>query len=386
MHRLLFVDDEPRVLDSLRRQLFSRRSEWEFHYATSGTAALDTLARAEFDVVITDIRMPGMDGASLLEEVRDRHPATIRIVLSGHCDSAAAARALSIAHRYLSKPCDAGTMRQTLERALELRAALDDPKLRSLLNRAGDLPHPPEVCAELEKALADAEPSFDRIGEIVARDPALVARVMQFANSAYFARSEPTRGIDCAIARLGTTVLKSLVVSTMLRDRFHPTRAVAGFDVRDEQRHAMLAAAIARDLTRSLGFCDQAFTSALLHDVGKLVLAARMPDEYSHALSESARLKLPLSQVEQDLLGATHAAVGAYLLALWGLPTELIDAVRQHHDPVPSLATPLDLTGSVIVANHLATEIVGGAPLPSPVADARWEKWRALAEDTRRSM
>ena len=383
MHRLLFVDDEPRVLDSLRRQLFSRRTEWEFHYATSGEAALDTLARADFDVVITDIRMPGMDGASLLEEVRNRYPGTIRIVLSGHCDSEAAARALSIAHRYLSKPCDATTIKTTLEQALELRSALDEPKLRTLLHRVGDLPHPPEVCTELERALADPEPSFEHIGSIVSRDPALVARVLQFANSAYFSGSESTSGIDAAIARLGTTVLKSLVVSTLLRDRFTTKDAVPGFDVRIEQRHAMLTGAIARDLGRSMGFGDQAFTAALLHDVGKLVLAARLPEEYANVIRQSHRLGLPLAQLERDFLGATHASVAAYLLALWGLPMELVEAVRRHHDPVTTVPTPLDLPGAVLVANHLALELEGEPKRTLPFMDARWSDWRALADSTR---
>jgi putative nucleotidyltransferase with HDIG domain len=382
VHRLLFIDDEPRVLDSLRRQLHSRRGEWEFHFATSGQAALDTLARADFDVVITDIRMPGMDGATLLEEVRSRWPGTIRIVLSGQSGSDTAARAMAAAHRYLSKPCDAETVKATLDHALELRGLLEEPRLRTLLHRVGSLPHTPEVCAELDRALADPEPSFDRIAAILSNDQGLVARVLQFANSAYFAGSEPTSGIEAAIARLGTTVLRSLVVSAMVRDRFATPPMPGGLDPRAEHRHAHLAAGIARELARPLGFGDQAFTAALLHDVGKLVLAARLPEEYREVY-RAAGVGLPLPQVELDLLGASHASVGAYLLALWGLPRDLVDAVKRHHEPRASLPDPLDMSAVVVVADHLASEPEAGDTRPLPAMDARWSRWRELAERVR---
>lgn len=383
MHRLLFVDDEPRVLDSIRRQLFPRRAEWELHYATSSEAALDTLGRAEFDAVVTDIRMPGMDGASLLEEVRSRFPGTIRIVLSGHCESGVAARALATAHRYLSKPCDADTLRRTLERALELRAMLADPRLRAVLHRVGDLPHTPEVCTELERALADPEPSFEAVGAIVSREPALVARILQFANSAYFVGSEPTSGIDAAIARLGTNVLRSLVMSTLLRDRFAPARLVERFDVRREQRHAMTTAAIARELARPLGFGDNAFTAALLHDVGKLVLASRVTDEYTEVLRRAQHSGLPIHQVEMDRFGGSHADVGAYLLSLWGLPPEMVVAIRRHHEPVVSFPPRLDENAVIVIANHLAHESDAEPPRHVPAPDARWGEWRAMAESVR---
>jgi putative nucleotidyltransferase with HDIG domain len=379
VQRLLFVDDEPRVLDSLRRQLASRRAEWELHFATSGEAALDTLARAEFDAIVTDIRMPGMDGATLLEEVRRRCPGTFRVVLSGHCETGMASRALAAAHRYLSKPCDTDTLKETLDRGLELRAALNEPGLRSLLHRAGDLPHPPEICGELERALADPEPSFEDIGAIVSRDPGLVARVLQFANSAYFAGTEQTSGIDAAIARLGTTVLSSLVVSTLIRDRFAPGKLVEGFSIRAEQRHAMLAAAIAREIARPYGFGDHAFTAALLHDVGKLVLASRLPDEYATTLVKADRGGLPLPQVEADTLGVSHAQVGAYLLALWGLPIDLILAVKVHHNPPKTFPETLNATAVVVIANHLAHTRVEGDGRPLPAPDARWQDWQRIA-------
>jgi YesN/AraC family two-component response regulator len=84
--RILFVDDEPRVLQGIQRGLRGMRAEWETEFANSGAEALETMAQAPFDVVITDMRMPGMDGAQLLDLVKARFPRTVRIILSGQSD------------------------------------------------------------------------------------------------------------------------------------------------------------------------------------------------------------------------------------------------------------------------------------------------------------
>jgi len=111
--RVLFVDDEPRILDGRRRMLRSMRHEWKMSFAETGQEALAILANQPFDVVVVDMRMPGMDGVQLLSEVRKRHQ-IIRIVLSGTADREAILRAVGLAHQYLSKPCDAETLKSVL--------------------------------------------------------------------------------------------------------------------------------------------------------------------------------------------------------------------------------------------------------------------------------
>ncbi len=106
MKRVLLVDDEPLALNALRRLLRADQHTWDMRFATSGESALEELANGPADVVVTDMRMPGMDGAQLLEKVRDRYPDVLRIILSGHTEGDAAQRALGICHRYLAKPCD----------------------------------------------------------------------------------------------------------------------------------------------------------------------------------------------------------------------------------------------------------------------------------------
>src|ERR1017187_6368046 len=114
MKNLLFVDDEVRVLQGLQRQLYGMRNEWNMNFKEGGAKALDFMASAPVDVIVTDMMMPGMDGAQLLTEVMKRHPDTIRIVLSGHADREAILRLVGPAHQYLSKPCDAEELRNAI--------------------------------------------------------------------------------------------------------------------------------------------------------------------------------------------------------------------------------------------------------------------------------
>ena len=131
MKRILFVDDEPNVLGGLRRMLYPLRDQWRMVFAGSGREALERLEESAFDVLVTDVRMPEMGGAELLEEVRKRFPQTIRIVLSGTTESDLTLRTATLAHQYLCKPCDAATLRSTLERACSVREMLEDPGLKA---------------------------------------------------------------------------------------------------------------------------------------------------------------------------------------------------------------------------------------------------------------
>src|SRR5262245_37814840 len=100
MKKILFVDDEPNVLQGLERMLRSMRHEWEMQFAMSGPAALERLAEQTFDVIVSDMRMPGMTGAQLLTEVSQRHPHIVRIILSGQADQEDILRSVGPTHQY----------------------------------------------------------------------------------------------------------------------------------------------------------------------------------------------------------------------------------------------------------------------------------------------
>lgn len=119
--RILFVDDEPAVLAGLQAAFRRDRERWDMVFVHGSDAALAQLAVGAFDAVVSDMRMPGLDGAGLLGHVEQFSPQTRRIVLSGSADSLDAVRAAAAAHEVLTKPCSARAVRATLERLLAAR-------------------------------------------------------------------------------------------------------------------------------------------------------------------------------------------------------------------------------------------------------------------------
>ena len=103
--RILFVDDEPLVLQGLQRMLRPMRNEWEMAFVESGRRALEEMATLPFQVVVSDMRMPGMNGAQFLSHVQELYPRTVRLILSGHADKDLIMKCVGTAHQFLAKPC-----------------------------------------------------------------------------------------------------------------------------------------------------------------------------------------------------------------------------------------------------------------------------------------
>jgi HD-like signal output (HDOD) protein len=358
MKRILFVDDEPSLLEGLRRMLRPQRARWEMMFASGGEDALRMLEDSAFDVVVTDMRMPGMDGAQLLERVRDRFPCVVRIVLSGYCDTASTLRAVPVAHQFLQKPCDAGILLQAVERACGVTSALQDEAIRRIVGAVGELPCLPRTSAALMRALDDGDVPVAAVAHIVEQDVAVSAKVMQLVNSAFFGRSQRVTTICHAVSFLGVEILKHLVVTAEVFRAFQPGRSIQGYSLARIQSHSQLVATIASQFPLPKAVVPEATVAALLHDAGKLVLASRLPEPCEEVSRLATTEQLTFHAAEQQVLGASHAEIGAYLLALWGLPAGVVSAVARHHRPAveegddPRFGAP----AAVYFANMLALE------------------------------
>lgn len=353
--RVLFVDDEPRVLEAIRRMLFDRAHSWEIETATSGEEALALLEASAFDVVVTDMRMPGMDGSALLAEVRVRYPSMSRIVLSGHSEQEHALRALGTAHQFLSKPCSAKVLTEVVENSFYLRALTPNSRVAELASAVHRLPAVPKVHEEILALIDGSEPSVRGAADLVAQDPGLLAKVLGVVNSAFFARGQIVRDVRTATARLGLDLLRVLVL--MERVSF----GIAGARIERMRAAALEAGAL---VTRIVAPADQraALTAALVCDVGTLVLEQGVPDEMESVRAHAESAGVPVYVAEKELLGSSHAEVGGYILGLWGVPPVIVDAVLGHHelgrDPSPLSA-----------AVHVAHRIVAGEDVALDVAE-----------------
>jgi HD-like signal output (HDOD) protein/ActR/RegA family two-component response regulator len=368
MKSILFVDDEPRLLEGLQRSLRSQRAQWDMSFATSGDEALRLMAQKPFDVVVTDMRMPEMDGATLLERVRERYPAVARIVLSGYVEKEAALRAAPVAHRFLAKPCDPMELRDAIEASCSCAALLPDEAVRRVVGAIGRLPALPHTAALLVEALQEPEVAMDRIGSIVQQDVGMTAKILQLVNSAFFGLAYDISSVRMAVSFLGLDTLRQLVMTVEIFRTFRPAKTLVGFSLDELERHSQLAARIAGRLPGSRKTASAAIVASVLHDAGKLVLASRLPKEFETALIAAEQRGLPLHLMEAEVLGASHAEIGAYLLGLWGLPEEVVDAVARHHHPtVKEGAGPgLDVLAITHLADALSCDACDAASASSP--------------------
>jgi HD-like signal output (HDOD) protein len=357
MRRVLFVDDELTILDGLRRMLRAQRHEWEMAFAPGGEAALALMEASPFDVIVADMRMPGMDGAKLLARVRDQHPQVVRIMLSAHTELSTALRVIPVAHQFLAKPCDAGMLRVAIERACHLKGLLSDDSIRRMVGALRDLPSLPRTYAALTQALTGPDTSLQKIARIVEQDVGLSAKILQLVNSAFFGVAHSITNIEHAVVYLGINTLRSLVLSLEIFRVFEPKTPLPGFSLEKLQHHAQLAAHIAARLPVPKHLADITMVAGMLHDVGKLILAWKLPERFKKLQAEAAEEHCPLYKVEEREYGFSHAEIGAYLLGLWGLPYILVESVAFHHGPNRVPHPYFDAVSAVYVANLLAHEL-----------------------------
>ena len=394
--RILFVDDEAMVLQGLQRMMRAKRDEWDMQFANSGAEALVMLAERPADLVVSDMRMPGMNGAQLLQEVARLYPQTVRFVLSGHSDSDLILQCVNITHQFLSKPCDAETLKTAITRAFALNDILQDDSLRRLVAQLATVPSPPAIYNQLREELASPDASVEKVGVIISQDPAMTIRILQLVNSSFFGLSRSISSPTEAALFLGMETLKALVLWTQV---FSAQKSEELRRVADEiSNHSLLTARLARQIVEwedgDGRTKENAMTAGLLHDVGKLILAYNCPLQYRQATLIAAQERLPIWEAEYRVFGTSHAEVGAYLLGLWGLPFDLVEAVAFHHAPSRGGNRLFSGLAAVHIADVLQHELQPRAGAPQSGLDQdylapfglslRIDEWReALRSETR---
>ena len=247
MKRLLGVHTDERAFEPLRRALLESHRDWELVVVADADAALRQLADHAVDAVLVAHVPPTLDAARLLQTIRERHSDPVRLMFAAARDSASVAAAQSHAQRTLPMDAAPALVLETLRQTLALRALVATPGLREVLGRIGGLPALPRVYASLTRRLESGDTSIEEIAELLEEDEALAARVLKLANSAYFGRDQSVTRLSAAAARLGTRLLKGLVLTAEVDEGFGAD-AAAGFDREAYQRHVTLVARIASSL------------------------------------------------------------------------------------------------------------------------------------------
>ncbi len=393
--RILFVDDETMLLDLYKLVFEHEADQWSINFAPGGKEALDLMDEEPVDVLVSDMRMPGMSGAELVQETMKRHPKTSRLIMSGYADSEQIAQCLGATHQFIAKPFELSVLRGTIGRVCALDAWLMDDTLRTLVAQMRSLPSLPSLYFRIMDALGSPDSSIEQIGGIIASDPSMTAKILQLVNSAFFGIARRISNPVEAVQFLGVGRVRSLVLSLHVFSCFEQVN-LRNFSIDRVWKHSMSTGLVAQKIARlqkmDRAFMDETYVAGMLHDIGKVMLASSLPELYGKAVALAAEQKIPLVEAERETFGITHAQVGAYLLGLWGLPITIVEAVAFHHDPQEGAMKSFSPLTAVHVASALERQI--SEPQAEPVGtaidveylaelglDDRLDDWRDAAED-----
>ena len=357
--RILFVDDEPMVLNGLQRTLRKMRRDWDMTFVGSGREALDVLGKKPMDVIVSDLRMPEMDGGRLLADVKKQHPQVVRIILSGQLDQEMTLKSVQLAHQSLSKPCDAEVLKHTLAKLFALRDFLSDDSIKSIISQIESLPSMPSIYTEIVSEMQSDDPAIKKVGEIISKDISMTAKILQMVNSAFFGLFQKIKSPEQAVMMLGMETIKALVLSVKIFSEFNQNN-FSWFNIDALFDHSLAVSVYAKTIIKNenpdQGLINNSMMAGLLHDLGKLILATNFEKSYRQVLAEAQGTgKNPLD-LEYEAFGTSHAEIGAYLMGLWRLENSIIEAIAFHHLPARSMSQNIGLLAAVHVGDALDYE------------------------------
>ncbi len=335
-YSILFVDDESNVLMGIKRLLRNFRNEWDMEFAGSAAEALDRLAQRPFNIIVSDLRMPGTSGIELLARVKQLYPSMIRFILSGYGDTDMILQSVGVAHQFLAKPCDPVELQEALVRAASLIKLFSSEALFRIIGDGASLPTLPELYRDLSQALKAPNCSSKQIAEIIKKDVYASTRIIQLVNSAFFSLSQKVESISQAVTLLGAETINTLVLAAHIFEEYEES-VVQEFGIREIYVHSIAVGGRARAIvlaeTGDRKLSEEAMLAGIVHDLGKLALINSGNPEWRELYHRRNSIEVPFHVMEKERLGISHIEVGAYLLGLWGLSNRVVEAVAFHSEP-----------------------------------------------------
>ncbi len=334
MQKVLLVDDNPNVLYSFKRALHSGNNPWVILTAESAADALDIMARESIDIIISDLRMPIMDGVTLLGIVSKQSPSTLRIAITGDADPILCQQATLVAHQFIAKPIEPQDLARIINQAVGVSSLVMKPDVKKAILKIANLPSQPSLYNQLLAELNKPDVDLDYVASVISQDISMTAKILQLVNSAYFGLAREVKEVSQAVFYLGVETIRDLSFSVHLFSQFDQD-LIERAGLANLWDHSLRVASCSRAITAST-ITDKkviagAFTAGLLHDIGKLILGTTSPGFYSSL--NTLKMDDPSQYLlhEKNEFGSTHADIGAFLLGSWGLPQEIINAVLMHH-------------------------------------------------------
>lgn len=345
---ILFVDDERQILNSLKRVFI--RTDYNLYFASSGEEALKILENSKINLIISDMRMPNMDGAKLLSIVKEKYPKVIRMILSGYSDETQALEVFenNLVISYILKPWDNEELIKTVEDVFKFDYVEINEELVQILNEVTKLPLSMRVYHELCNMIEE-EKDIDDVSHLIEEDPTMALRILSIVNSAFYGLK--TGSIKQAINYLGLNNLKSLILLSYLIDI---DRCRFSKELNMLWQHLYTTNSIVIKIYHELlkeELPENIATIGLLHDIGKIIILAFYENKLESIIDFNDRIALDRDK-ERELFNNTHEEIGGYALSRLGMPHEMIECTLYHHDPLNDKVKNKKFTSVLHIADY----------------------------------
>ncbi len=366
--QVLFVGGDETWLGQVERDLACLQPNWKCARAADSSEALEKWAAGTFDTLILDAKVA--DGAKLLKALEKELEHGIVLVRCQTLDRAASTQWKGCGASLVAEDSDAAMLVSSIKRSVCIRDWMGNAAIKSLVTQIRKLPAQPKLHTQVTDELQSESGSMDVVGRLISQEPVMSAKIMQVVNSAFFGLtreiSDPT---ECVMV-LGAERIKALILLAGVFSQYASSKC-PGFAPEPVWGHSIQVGAYARAIalaeTKNARTAEAAFTAGLLHDIGKLVLAGNLPEMYDTVQRLKVSKQITTREAELEILGTSHAELGACLLATWGLPLPILEAIAWHHEPSRSKEKGFSLLAAVHAANVFAHEDKAGDAQHPPV-------------------
>ncbi len=347
-------------------------ANWEFSYAPDCGRATEILSHGAFDAVVVDPSASPDRAVQFLDSIVKVHPKVLRLVLMDSDNRQILEKWVGLAPQCLPRKSDYHRLANLLKRCFHTADWMENEVIKRLVCQVRDLPSPSSLYLEILQKLQSPNVIIEEVALLIAQDPALCAKMLKIVNSAFFALSRDICDVFEAVIFLGLERTKALILFTHYVSLFQPPKTRL-FSLEVLWHHSLATAAYARSIVQAENVdsqkADEAFTAGLLHDIGKLMLAANMPELYDQALGLAGQRRISGWLAEREVVGATHDILGACLLGIWGLPMIILEAIAWHHQPSLLGGKNFSLLTAVHVGNAFASLRSGNSEKGPPDID-----------------
>lgn len=354
--KILFVNDSTKA-QYLQCMLERMKELWDIQFVEAEADVWNCLTIEKYDVLVLDLKTPEINGIALLHEVSQRYPHIVRVIIVGPSDQEQVLRAIRSNHNIITQPFNPLSLIGLIDRSCKLREIIHNEDLKRFVAGISRLPSLPSLYQQIVEEMQSPKVSVKRIADLIAQDVTMTAKILQLVNSAFFSLPQKIVNPHQAAVLLGIDILKGLILHVHIFSSFQLDPRIKNFSIQSLAKHSILVGKLAREIvlaeTNIRDMEENALIAGLLHDIGKLVLL-QDPERFNQVIAHSQERNCDHYHAEYEIMGASHAEIGAYLLDLWGIPEPVVHAIAFHHNPNKSMDKNFSVLTAVHVANALA--------------------------------